>query len=131
MLTQIMTEGLFKKNGFQSIATKILLQILAKRGNTLWVPKPLCKIENTMLVGYDTGKVNNQTLLAVCATINSTFSSVFSATKTYPANTDKYGRMSDLLLEATAAYLNRNKTCPKEIIVFTNACAGDQVKLYQ
>lgn len=86
MLTQVMTEALFKKNGFQSIATKILLQILAKRGNTLWVPKPLCNIENTMLVGYDSGKVRNETLLALCATINSTFSTVFSATKTYSAN---------------------------------------------
>jgi hypothetical protein len=131
MLTQVMNEGLFKKNGFQSIATKILLQILAKRGNTLWVPKPMCTIDNAMLVGYDTGKVHGKTLLALCATINSTFSSVFSDTRTYSANSDKYGKMSELLLAAIAAYASRNKECPKEIIVFTNTCSGDQVRLYQ
>jgi hypothetical protein len=38
MITQFTTEGTLSKKGFQSIATKILLQILAKRGNTLWVP---------------------------------------------------------------------------------------------
>ena len=38
MLTQVVTEGTLKKKNLQSIATKILLQIVAKRGNTLWVP---------------------------------------------------------------------------------------------
>jgi hypothetical protein len=98
MLTQIMCDLLLKKNGFQSIATKILLQILAKRGNILWVPKPICKIENTMLVGFDTCKVKSQTKISVCATINSTFSSIFSNSKIFPTNSEKYGKMSDLLL---------------------------------
>ena len=126
MLTQVMCDLLFRKNGFQSIATKILLQILAKRGNTLWVPRPICNIENTMIVGYD----NAANKLAICATINSTFSSVFSAVKPYGMNSDKYGKMADLLVEACNAYMSRNKTCPKEIIVYMNTCAGDQVKLY-
>jgi hypothetical protein len=42
MLTQVMLDTQFGKKGFQSIATKILLQIIAKRGNTLWVPRPMC-----------------------------------------------------------------------------------------
>jgi hypothetical protein len=37
MLTQVVIEATLNKKGLQSIATKILLQIIAKRGNTLWV----------------------------------------------------------------------------------------------
>lgn len=98
MLTQVMVDTQFSKKGFQSIATKILLQIIAKRGNTLWVPKPLCVIESCMLVGFDSCKVQKGTLMAICATINSTFSSVFSATKVYSDNSDKYNKMKELFL---------------------------------
>jgi hypothetical protein len=59
MLTQVMVENLLSKKGFQSIATKILLQVLAKRGNTLWVPKPICNVQNTMLVGFDSCKLRS------------------------------------------------------------------------
>ncbi len=38
IVTQIVTDITLRKKGIQSIATKILLQIIAKRGNTLWVP---------------------------------------------------------------------------------------------
>lgn len=51
-----MIDTQFQKKGFQSIATKILLQMIAKRGNILWVPRPLCKIDNIMLIGYDISK---------------------------------------------------------------------------
>ena len=39
MICQIVTDGTLRKKNLQSIATKVLLQIIAKRGNTLWVPK--------------------------------------------------------------------------------------------
>ena len=98
MLTQVMIDTQFAKKGFQSIATKILLQIIAKRGNTLWVPKPLCNIESCMLVGFDSCKFQKGTVMAICATINSTFSSVFSSTKVYSDNSDKYNKMKELFL---------------------------------
>lgn len=93
MLTQIMVDAQFQKKGFQSIATKILLQMLAKRGNILWVPRPQCEIENIMLIAYDTAKCKSQTMISLCATINSTFSSIFSATRLFQDNNDKYGKM--------------------------------------
>ena len=39
MLTQVVTEATLNKKNLQSVATKVLLQIIAKRGNTLWVPE--------------------------------------------------------------------------------------------
>lgn len=38
LVTQVVLDGTLRKKGLQSIATKVLLQIIAKRGNTLWVP---------------------------------------------------------------------------------------------
>lgn len=37
-ISQIACEGTLGKKNVQSIATKILLQIIAKKGNILWVP---------------------------------------------------------------------------------------------
>ncbi|XP_031505882.1 uncharacterized protein LOC116268318 [Nymphaea colorata] len=38
ILTQVMTDLTLRRRSLMSIATKVLLQIVAKRGNTLWVP---------------------------------------------------------------------------------------------
>lgn len=38
IVTQVVTEATLRKKNLQSIATKVLLQIIAKRGNILWVP---------------------------------------------------------------------------------------------
>ena len=38
ILTQVVLEATFKKKGLDSIITKILLQITAKTGGSLWVP---------------------------------------------------------------------------------------------
>jgi len=39
-----MTEAKLRNKNAQSICTKVLLQIIAKRGNTLWVPQSKAKI---------------------------------------------------------------------------------------
>lgn len=77
------TEATLRKNNLRSIATKILLQIIAKRGNTLWVPKVPKNIGNVMLVAFETAKGGSQTTLGMCATLNSAFSSIFSRTDTF------------------------------------------------
>ena len=46
------TEATLRKKNLQSIATKILLQIIAKRGNTLWVPKVPANLGTTMMVAF-------------------------------------------------------------------------------
>ena len=56
MLTQVVTDGTLRKKNLQSIATKVLLQIIAKRGNTLWVPKTLREVYSAMLIAFDTAK---------------------------------------------------------------------------
>ncbi len=73
-----------RKKNAQSIATKILLQIIAKRGNTLWVPKTKGKLEDTMLVGIDNGALpGGKNILAACGTVNSTFTSIYTKSVEY------------------------------------------------
>lgn len=52
MVCQITTEGTLRKKNLQSIATKILLQIIAKRGNTLWVPRMPKDMPSTMMMAF-------------------------------------------------------------------------------
>ena len=52
MVCQVATELTLRKKNFQSVATKILLQIIAKRGNILWVPKLQSNIEGVMLMAF-------------------------------------------------------------------------------
>lgn len=79
IICQVTTEATLKKKNLQSIATKILLQIIAKRGNTLWVPRCPQGLPATMMMAFETAK-DRKTTLGMCATLNSTFSSIFSRT---------------------------------------------------
>lgn len=78
MVCQITTQATLRKNNFRSIATKILLQIIAKRGNTLWVPESAMTIDKVMLAAFDNAKSGSKNILSGVATINSTFSSICS-----------------------------------------------------
>lgn len=82
-----------------------------------------------MLVAFDQTKLGNKTLLAICATINSTFSLVYTCTKTFEGNEDKFKAMEVLLLGALGAFNKRNKGVPDEIIIMQNSCPGDQIPL--
>ncbi len=62
------------------MGTKILLQMIAKMGNVLWVPDTLEHSQNLMLASFDTGKVDNKNILAGVATVNDNFSSMTSKT---------------------------------------------------
>ena len=100
MLTQFMTEANFKKKGFRSIATKILLQIIAKRGNILW--SPLMSYEpnfDAMLVGFEQSKLGNRTVLTVTGSINSTFTQAYTNFEIFQNKDEKYAAMAKLLLE--------------------------------
>ena len=131
MLTQVMIEShLRNRKGLRSIATKILLQIIAKRGNTLWTPKSKFTPSDTMLVGFETAKAQKGHVLGACATINSTFSSIYSCHCNYEGVEDKFQAMVKLSVTATKAYMDRNKKTPKEAVVFMNTCPADQIRLY-
>ena len=128
--TQVMLDSAFRKKNAQSIFTKILLQILAKRGNILWVPSSPHKVDQCMLGAFDTAKATRKTALSCCATINSTFSSVHSQVKLFDDPDNKFNEMVGLVLGSLKAYMTRNSSLPKEVIYFLNACASSQLPIY-
>lgn len=114
VVCQIVNENTLRKKGLQSIATKILLQIIAKRGNTLWVPKTNSVYADTIICAFEQAKVlEGKYNLSLCATINSTFSSIFSTSNIYEGSENKFQCMSVLLQKAVDSYLKRNKEPPK------------------
>lgn len=114
MVCQVATEGTLRKKNAQSICTKILLQIIAKKGNTLWVPVTQAKIEDTMLVGVDTAKMpGNKNILSMVGTVNSTFTSYSSKIDVYESNDHKFQKMASLLMKIINYYVDRNKKTPK------------------
>lgn len=52
--------------------------MIAKRGNTLWVPESAQKLDKTMLMAFDSSKSGKKSVLSGVATLNSTFSSISS-----------------------------------------------------
>jgi hypothetical protein len=84
-----------------------------------------------MLLAFDTAKVQSGTVLAATATINSTFSTIHARTKVFCKPEEKFAAMRDLTLGCISAYSDRNKTIPKELVIFLNSCTGDQVSIYQ
>jgi hypothetical protein len=84
-----------------------------------------------MLAAFDNAKVSgNKFMLGLCATVNSTFSSIASRSGTYDGNSNKFQLMCNQFISVIDAYTSRNDVPPKEIILFHNSCSFDQMKLY-
>lgn len=106
------------------------MQIIAKRGNTLWVPKTSANLGTAMMVAFDSAKVGRKTNMALCATLNSTFSSIFSRTESYENIESKFNVMMNLTLKAVDAYYRRNKEVPEEVIIFPSSTSNDQIVMF-
>lgn len=100
IVCQMTTETTLGKKNLRSIATKILLQIIAKRGNTLWVPKVSKDIGSLMMMAFETAKAGHKTTLGMCATLNSTFSSIFSRADTYEQDDKRFLTMTRVSMKA-------------------------------
>jgi hypothetical protein len=114
--TQFLLEGTMKKKGNMSIFTKVLLQMIAKRGNILWAPELKLSADDialTMLIGIDNVKLSgNRHVVAACATINSTFTLFTSETATYEGNMDLYKAMATISTTCIDSFCKRNKNYP-------------------
>lgn len=84
-----------------------------------------------MLLGFDTAKsASGSTVISGSSTINSTFSSLFTTHKSYEGGEKKFASMIELATACMDAYVARNTSTPKELIILFNSCTGDQVSLY-
>ena len=94
ILTQFALESTLRKKTAQSIHTKILLQMIAKRGNIIWVPsyrdEMNDKLDKTMLIGVDSNSKGDVHLMGAVGTTNSTFSLHSSFTTPYDPAGNKF-----------------------------------------
>lgn len=70
-------------------------------------------------------------MMAACGTINSTFSLMASATRPLDSIEKKYQTMLGVAGDVVKGYAHRNKTPPKEMIIFMNGSPGDQINMIQ
>lgn len=82
VITQIALEATLGKKGFNSIATKLLLQVATKTGNVPWVPDPPKSITSRMMiVGIDSSpdkEGKGQSVVGFCATLDKSYSHFYS-----------------------------------------------------
>ncbi len=88
IVSQCITDKTLRKNNLQSVATKILLQMIAKRGNILWVPK--MRLSDTMIMAFDNAKGPAGNSIVCCSTVNNTFSSYYSKASKFSNAEDKF-----------------------------------------
>jgi len=135
MISQFVVENTLRKKGVQSIHTKLLLQMAAKRGNILWVPSYSEQMNNvldkTCIMGLDSSSKGGLTMMSACGTTNSSFSLLSSSTVTVASGGDKFKYMLTVVSKCIEGYATRNKVPPKELILFMLAVPGDQVNLIQ
>lgn len=96
IVSQCVVDSTLRKKNLQSIATKLLLQMIAKRGNVLWVPKTTGKISSAMIMAFDNAKGHRGGNLACTATMNDTYSNYYSQFLSYENNEDKFNAMVKL-----------------------------------
>lgn len=104
MISQVFTEAKLRNKNAQSIATKVLLQIIAKRGNTLWSPKINSKVSDLMLIGVDNAAIKNGNVIAACGTVNSSFTSIYTQTVKYQTISDKFSAINTAVLSIVNYY---------------------------
>ena len=115
MISQFIVETTFKKKGTLSIFTKVLLQMIAKLRNILWIspsPKPL-ENTKTCIMGIDTSSSKGVTVMAGCGTTNSTFTLHCSQSKKMNKNEEKYNDMIEIASKIIEGYAERNKIPPE------------------
>lgn len=83
MTSQVTVVSNLEKKGFQSIFTKILLQMSVKVGNKLWVPKVSNKVQSSgvMFIGIESTKdseIRDKSVISYCANTSKDFSSFYS-----------------------------------------------------
>jgi aubergine-like protein len=110
IISQVVVESTLRKGGIKSIATKILLQLIVKRGNVLWAPK---EVEHTMLIAFDTAKCGRKNIVCGVSTRDKTFSSLCSKVEEYDDINSKLNACAMMIMRLIDAYIKSREIPPK------------------
>lgn len=126
--SQIAVTNTLQKKGVASILTKILLQMAAKVGNKLWVPKIPSRVASSglMVVGIENySDKSNKTLnvMSFCSNTNSEFSSFYS-NYVYTAKQDGSStHMKQILFDCLNEYISKSQHPPTDVLILKNGSA--------
>jgi aubergine len=114
-----------QKKGFNSVMTKILLQMAAKVGNKLWVPRvsPRVPAAGVMMVGienYGDQEDKGSNILAYCCNTNRECSSFYSNYLTHPRSEIGKTHMKEIIVECVSEYLRVNNQPPSDVLIIKN-----------
>lgn len=132
--SQVTLTSTLQKKGFNSIMTKILLQMAAKVGNKLWVPKVPAKVLNSgvLMIGiesYGDQTDKSMNILSFCGNTNKECSAFYSNYIIYPKNDHSKTYMTKIVFECVNEYLTANHSPPQDIIIIKNGSTKYDNKL--
>ena len=120
--SQICLTSTFQKKGFNSVMTKILLQMAAKVGNTLWLPKISSSIPSAgvMMIGieeYADSFHPGRTVLSFCSNTNRECSSFHS---NFLMHSGSKTHINEIVIPCLSEYLRCSNEAPSDILIIKN-----------
>ena len=126
----VISSSIYDEKKVKSVCSKIILQINAKLGSTLWA----ANIENLgiankdiMLIGADVfhnTQKNKQSVIGLCASFDPSFTKYYSRVKFQESGLEVMKGISPLISDCITHYYKVNKFLPK-IIIFYRDGVGD------
>jgi len=127
--SQVITSTVLgKPKGLMSVATKVAIQMNCKLGGEPWSVK--IPLKNTMVIGYDTyhdSLHKGQSVGAVVATVNSTFTKYVSMAEFHSSPTEMTDRMCPSIAKALRRYGELNGCLPERIIMYRDGVGDGQI----
>ena len=130
---QIALETFLQKREFATIATKLLLQMAAKVGNVLWVPRSEILVKNdVMVIGFNSGSEKSKAgkkRVAVCASIDKDISRFYTESVVQEGTVPMILDAESLIVNSLNTYYTHNgrNSFPQEVIVLRDGCSTGQI----
>ena len=129
--SQVVVKSSLYKNAL-SVCSKIICQINAKLGLSLWVsqiPEGLPK--KTMLIGADVHHGNKGSVIGLCASFDGNFTKYYSRIKVQKKGQEIMVNISALICDAIQKYFKTNKYLPDTIIFYRDGVGEGQFREVQ
>jgi aubergine-like protein len=126
--SQVVVKNSLYKNSL-SVCSKIICQINAKLGLSLWVsqiPENLPK--KVMLIGADVHHGKKGSVIGLCASFDDNFTKYYSRIKVQKKGQEIMTNISSLVSDAIKKYFQVNKGLPETIIFYRDGVGEGQFK---
>ena len=130
--SQFVLNSSLQPNKIRSVCSKIVLQINAKLGSSLWAPS-LKNLEiankDMMVIGADVfhnyGK-NKQSVIGLCASFDQDFTKYYSRVKFQAKGKEIMENISALIADCLTYFFKINKFLPKSIVFYRDGVGESQ-----